>query len=111
MPHSHIFPLPKKFVPVWNALQAPQVLARILQGILPESMEPALTSDNIVLDSLKIIPETRGHFPMVEFSVSRGDEEVLECEVLLCTNEERNYPLYKEAIGRLSEERLSLIHI
>ena len=105
MPHSHIFPLPKKFVPVWNALQAPQVLARILQGILPESMEPALTSDNIVLDSLKIIPETRGHFPMVEFSVSRGDEEVLECEVLLCTNEERNYPLYKEAIGRLSEER------
>ena len=48
MPHSHIFPLPKKFVPVWNAIQAPQVLARILQGILPESMEPALTSDNIV---------------------------------------------------------------
>lgn len=105
MPHSHIFPLPKKFVAIWNALQTPQVLAQILQGILPESLEPALTDANIVQDSLKIIPETRGHFPMVEFSVWRGDDEILECEVMLCTNEDRNYPLYKEAMGRLSEER------
>lgn len=105
MPHSHIFPLPKKFVSIWNAIQTPQVLAHILQDILPESMEPALTEANIVKDSLKIIPETRGHFPMVEFSVWRGDDEILECEVLLCTNEDRNYPLYKEAMGRLSEER------
>lgn len=105
MPHSHIFPLPKKYITVWNAIQDTGVLAAILQGILPESLEPPLTAENIVKDSLKIIPETRGHFPMVEFSVWRGDEEILECEVLLCTNEERNYPLYKEAMGRLSEER------
>lgn len=105
MPHSHIFPLPKKFVPIWNAIQTPLVLARILQDILPESMEAPLTSGNIAADSLKILPETRGHFPMVEFSVCRGEEEILECEVMLCTNEERNYPLYKEAMGRLSEER------
>lgn len=105
MPHSHIFPLAEKFISVWDAIQTPCVLARILQGILPESLEPPLTEQNIEKDSLKIIPETRGHFPMVEFSVWRSEEEVLECEVILCTNEERNYPLYKEAMGRLSEER------
>lgn len=105
MPQSHIFPLPKKFVPVWNALQTPTVLARVLQSILPESLEPPLTEANIAKDSLLVIPETRGHFPMVEFSVWRGDDEILECEVILCTTDDRKYPLYKEAMGRLSEER------
>ncbi len=105
MPESHIFPLQPKYRSIWKALQTPKFLADLLQLLLPESQEAPLTAGNLVKGSLKVIPETRGHFPMVEFSVWRGDEEILECEVLLCTNEEKDYPLYKEAVGRLSEER------
>ncbi len=105
MAENHIFPLQPKFIPIWKSIQEPRILAGLLHLLLPESQEAPLTEGNIVSNSLKVIPETRGHFPLVEFTVWRGEEEIIECEIILCTTEEENYPLLEEATGHLVEQR------
>ncbi len=104
MLENQLFPMRPEFAPVWEVMQTPKFLAFLLETLLPASQEAPLTASNIIPGSLVVIQETRGHFPTVEFSAWRGDTEVLECEVMLCTSDGKDYPLHTEAQQRFQAE-------